>query len=496
MEINISNNINKIHEIQTEAISIGIFSDEDLINSSEITRKIDSDTIINLIKNDFQANIGQIIVLYNINNILAKRIILVGLGKKTKFSVDNYIRAEETLVKTCISHNISEYCSALIMRLDTNICKKTAIRNAVISIKNATYKYTETISEKENKKIRCFTIVTNEKDQEKIKNGADEGNYIANGISLSRKLADLPSNICTPSHIAKTAKELADEFDSISVNIMDYEQVYKLGMRAFISVAKGSKEPLKFIEIMYKSNKKNNKDPIVIIGKGITFDSGGISLKPSNSMHEMKYDMCGASTVIGLFKVIPQLKIDRDIIGLIPACENMPSGNSNKPGDVVSSMSGKTIEIINTDAEGRLILCDALTYAKKFNPDLVIDIATLTGACVIALGNVYTGLFSNNDEIAKKIIRAGKSSKDPVWRMPVDISYLDLLKSNFADLSNTGGASAGAITAACFLSEFAETYKWAHLDIAGTAWKKNNKGSTGRPIPLLVNFLIDINNGN
>lgn len=499
MKIIISNNINKIHEIQTEALGVGIFSDEDLINNSELIKNINNSTIIEIIKNDFHANIGNIIFLYNINNSLAKRIVLVGLGEKSKFDINNYMTAEESLAKTCISHNIKEYCSALITRLDVNkIDKEIAARNAIISIKNTTYKYTEEISNfnKKNKKISQFTIITNKHDQKEIENGAYEGEYIASGILLSRKLADLPSNICTPSYLAETAKKLANEFESITVNIMDHDQVHELGMGAFTSVAKGSKEPLKFIEIKYTSNKKNNKAPIVIIGKGITFDSGGISLKPSNSMHEMKYDMCGASSVLGIFKAISKLKISRDIIGLIPTCENMPSGNSNKPGDVVTSMSGKTIEIINTDAEGRLILCDALTYAEKFNPDIVIDIATLTGACVIALGSVYTGLFSNNDKLAEEIIKSGESSKDLVWRMPINSSYFDLLKSNFADLSNTGGPYAGAITAGCFLSKFAESYKWAHLDIAGTAWKKNNKGATGRPVSLITKFLIDIDNAN
>ncbi|WP_041862204.1 leucyl aminopeptidase [Candidatus Kinetoplastidibacterium stringomonadis] len=498
MEIIISNNINKIHEIKTEVLGIGVFSDENLINSSELIKNINNSLSIEIIRNDFQTNIGKTIVLYNINNVLAKRIILVGLGEKSKFDINNYIAAEKSLAKTCISHNIKEYCSALITRLEENIDKESAARNAVISIENTTYRYIKRISDFDKKIqiINQLTIITNEYDQKKIKNGAHEGKCVANGISLSRKLSDLPSNICTPSYLADTAKKLADEFESIEVNIMDHDQVQGLGMGAFISVAKGSKEPLKFIEIKYNNNEKNNKSPIVIIGKGITFDSGGISLKPSNSMHEMKYDMCGASSVLGIFKAIAKLNIDRNIIGLIPTCENMPSGNSNKPGDVITSMSGKTIEIINTDAEGRLILCDALTYAKKFNPEIVIDIATLTGACVVALGSIYTGLFSNNDELARKIINAGQSSKDLVWRMPINSSYLGLLKSNFADLSNTGGPSAGAITAGCFLSEFAESYKWAHLDIAGTAWKKNNKGATGRPISLITKFLIDIDNAN
>ncbi|AGF49153.1 leucyl aminopeptidase [Candidatus Kinetoplastidibacterium galati] len=498
MEIIISNNINKIHEIKTEALGIGVFSDEDLTSMPEIIRNIDNNIVIEIIKNDFQADIGKNIVLYNLNNKLVKRIILVGLGEKSKFDIDNYTIAEESLAKTCISNNIKEYCSALITRLSVSD-KAIAARNSVISIKNTTYRYMDEINlcNKKIEKITNFNIITNKHDQKEIKNGAYEGQCIADGILLSRKLSDLPSNICTPSFLAETAKKLADEFESITVNIMDHDQVCELGMGAFTSVAKGSKEPLKFIEIQYNSGKKNSKPaPIVLIGKGITFDSGGISLKPSNSMHEMKYDMCGASSVLGVLRAIAKLNIDHNVIGLIPTCENMPSGNSNKPGDVVTSMSGKTIEIINTDAEGRLILCDALTYAKRFNPDIVIDIATLTGACVVALGSIYTGLFSNNDELAAKIINAGESSRDPVWRMPLDKSYLDLLKSNFADLSNTGGPSAGAITAGCFLSEFAEHYKWAHLDIAGTAWKKNNEGATGRPVSLITKFLIDTNNAN
>ncbi len=282
--------------------------------------------------------------------------------------------------------------------------------------------------------------------------------------------------------------------------MLDRKQIEVLGMGSFLSVAKGSAEAPRFIVMHYKGKDvtkkvgKGTKDkgPVVLVGKGITFDSGGISIKPAGTMDEMKFDMCGAASVLGTFRAIAEIELAGEVIGLIPACENMPSGTANKPGDVVTSMSGQTIEILNTDAEGRLVLCDALTYAERFKPSAVIDIATLTGACVVALGGVNSGLFSSDDSLADALLAAGKQALDPAWRMPLDEAYQDQLKSNFADMANIGGPPAGAVTAACFLSRFTKSYSWAHLDIAGTAWRGGKeKGSTARPVPLLVQYLIN-----
>jgi leucyl aminopeptidase len=322
-----------------------------------------------------------------------------------------------------------------------------------------------------------------------MKLGLKHGLAIAEGVNLSKDLGNLPPNICTPNFLANTAKKLGRE-NKMRVTVLNQKQIEKLKMGSFLSVAKGSRQPLKFITLEHNKGPKNQK-PIVMVGKGITFDAGGISIKPSSAMDEMKYDMCGAATVLGLMQTVGQLNLPLNIIGVIPACENLPDGQALKPGDIVTSMSGQTIEILNTDAEGRLILCDALTYAEKYKPEVVIDIATLTGACVIALGHHVSAVYSNNQPLADELRIAGEVALDQVWQMPLWDEYQPQLNSNFADMANIGGRAAGSITAACFLSRFAKKYNWAHLDIAGTAWKSGKeKGSTGRPVSLLSQFLI------
>ena len=307
-------------------------------------------------------------------------------------------------------------------------------------------------------------------------------------MKLAKDLGNLPGNVCTPTYLADQARALAKEH-SLSVQVLERQDMEKLGMGSFLSVAKGSDEPPKFIILQHKGGSKKDK-PVVLVGKGITFDSGGISLKPGADMDEMKYDMSGAASVLGALKAAAMLSLPLNVVGLIPTCENLPSGRANKPGDIVTSMSGQTIEILNTDAEGRLILCDALTYAERYEPAAVVDIATLTGACVIALGHVATGVMANNDALARELIHAGETAYDRCWQLPLWDDYQEQLKSNFADMANIGGRPAGTITAACFLSRFTKKYDWAHLDIAGTAWKSGkDKGSTGRPVPLLVHFL-------
>ena len=329
----------------------------------------------------------------------------------------------------------------------------------------------------------------NKLDTNAIKLGIKEGHAIAEGMNLTKDLGNLPPNICTPTYLANQAKNIAKDFKMKST-ILSQKQIEKLKMGSFLSVAKGSRLEPKFIIIEHNKGKKSSK-PVVLVGKGITFDSGGISLKPGAAMDEMKYDMCGAATVLGVMKTIGLLNLPLNVVGLIPACENMPDGLAVKPGDIVTSMSGQTIEILNTDAEGRLVLCDALTYAERYKPETVIDIATLTGACVIALGHHASAVFSKSDELANDLLAAGKKSIDKAWRMPLWDEYQPLLNSNFADIANIGGRAAGSITAACFLSRFTKKYSWAHIDIAGTAWNSGaNKGATGRPVSLLSQFLM------
>jgi leucyl aminopeptidase len=334
-----------------------------------------------------------------------------------------------------------------------------------------------------------MTILENHSNEAKI--GLAQGIAIAEGITLAKHLADLPANICTPSYLAKQALTLALSYDSLKATILDASDMEELGMGALLAVARGSRQPPKLITLEYHGGDKNCK-PIVLIGKGLTFDAGGISLKPGAGMDEMKYDMCGGAAVLGTMQAVAQLKLPINVIGLVPASENMPDGDANKPGDILTSMSGKTIEILNTDAEGRLILCDTLTYAERFQPEFVIDLATLTGACLVALGRIPSGLLGNDDELCQDIISASEKACDSVWRLPLWEEYQEQLKSNFADLANIGGKDAGTITAACFLANFAEHFRWAHLDIAGTAWRTGpTKGATGRPVALLTQYLLN-----
>ncbi|WP_461519009.1 leucyl aminopeptidase [Porticoccus sp.] len=326
---------------------------------------------------------------------------------------------------------------------------------------------------------------------EAVKTSLVCGTAIANGINRARELGDLPGNICTPSYLATQARALAGKHPNLSCKVLTEKQMQTLGMGSLLSVTAGTEQPAKLIVLEYKGGKSGDK-PVVLVGKGVTFDSGGISLKPGAGMDEMKYDMCGAASVLGTLTAAAESQLALNVVGIIPTVENMPGGRATKPGDIVTSMSGQTIEILNTDAEGRLILCDALTYAGRFKPAAVVDIATLTGACVTALGSHASGLLSNDDELAGQLEAAGTTSGDRVWRLPLWAEYDKQLKSNFADMANIGGREAGTITAACFLSRFTKNYRWAHLDIAGTAWNSGaNKGATGRPVPLLMQFLME-----
>ena len=334
-----------------------------------------------------------------------------------------------------------------------------------------------------------FTLVCGKAQASDVASGLQRGAAIAAGVTLARECANRPGNHCTPTYLGEQARRLGKEH-GLKVEVLDRKAVEKLGMGAFLAVAQGSDEPLRFIVARYEGAAKS-QPPVVLVGKGITFDTGGISIKPSAEMDEMKYDMGGAASVLGTLRAIAEIKPKLNVIGLIPSCDNMPSGKAVKPGDVVTSLSGQTIEILNTDAEGRLILCDALTYAERFKPAVVVDVATLTGACVIALGHHRSGLFTADDALAAELLNAGDAALDPCWRMPLDEEYDEGLKSNFADMGNVGGRAGGAITAAMFLKRYTAKYRWAHLDIAGTAWKSGAaKGSTGRPVGLLTHFVL------
>ncbi len=363
-----------------------------------------------------------------------------------------------------------------------------SVEAALTAVFDASYVYTATKpSAKASQIKRCVLGVP----QAKASQGAFErARARCLGVALAREWGNRPANHATPTHLAQVATELA-RHKRVTCQVMGPKEVAKLGMGSFMAVAQGSEQSLKFIVLHYNGAAKSQA-PTVLVGKGITCDTGGISLKPGPGMDEMKFDMCGAASVLGTFRALAELQPALNVVGLIPTCENMPDGRALKPGDVVTSMSGQTIEVLNTDAEGRLILCDALTYAERFKPRAVIDIATLTGACVIALGHVRSGMYATDDALARALERAGEAALDPCWRMPLDDEYAEGLKSHFADVANVADRAAGSVTAAKFLQRFAGKFPWAHLDIAGTAWKSGGaKGATGRPVGLLLNYLLD-----
>jgi leucyl aminopeptidase len=345
-------------------------------------------------------------------------------------------------------------------------------------------------SEDNGTALRRMALSVDRAAQKHAAAGLERGLAVAHGMSLAKDLGNLPPNVCTPSYLAAQARELAQHY-RMKITVLERADMQRLGMHTLLSVAQGSAQPPKFIVLEHRGGPKTMK-PVALVGKGITFDTGGISIKPAAEMDEMKFDMCGAASVLGTLKAVGEMKLPINVVGVVPTTENMPGGRATRPGDIVKSLSGQTVEILNTDAEGRLILCDALTYVERFEPAAVIDIATLTGACVIALGHVASGLFANDDALAREVASAGEVSYDRVWHMPLWADYQEQLKSNFADFANIGGRPAGAVTAACFLARFAGKFKWAHLDIAGTAWKSGKeKGATGRPVPLLTEFLVN-----
>ncbi|HOE43898.1 MAG TPA: leucyl aminopeptidase, partial [Rhodoferax sp.] len=364
------------------------------------------------------------------------------------------------------------------------------VRVAVTTLADASYVYTTTKSEAEGRSIQKASFVLPE--DEGLRAGFGMAVAAVTGIEFAKEWGNRPANHATPAKLAQAARSLA-KLPRIKCKVLGPKDVAKLGMGAFEAVAQGSDEPLRFIELAYNGAGKSSP-PVVLVGKGISFDSGGISIKPAAEMDEMKFDMCGAASVLGVFRALADLQPDINVVGLIPACENLPSGRAVKPGDVVTSMSGQTIEVLNTDAEGRLVLCDALTFAEQFKPRVVLDIATLTGACVIALGGVRSGFFTTDQSLSAALLSAGDSSNDLCWPMPLDDEYAEGLKSNFADVANVAGRTGGAITAAKFLQRFTGKYVWAHLDIAGTAWKGGTtKGATGRPVGLLLDYLMAMN---
>lgn len=478
---------------RSACVVVGIFESRKLTLPAELLDKASGGYISDIIRRgDMEGKAGSTLLLHNVPATLCDRILLVGLGKEKDFKEKEFAASVRTTVKVL---NETGAFDASIFLTELTVRKRSIawrVRQTAIIALDATYKFDQFKSKKEEirRPLRKLTLSVERRNElAPAEEALAQGIAIAEGMAMTKTLGNLPPNICHPTYLAEQAQEMAEEF-KLGCEILERADMEKLGMGSLLSVARGSHQPPKLIVLTHQGGKAGDK-PIVLVGKGVTFDTGGISLKPGADMDEMKYDMCGAASVLGAMRAVARMALPINLTVVVPATENMPGGNASRPGDIVTSMSGQTIEILNTDAEGRLILCDALTYAERFEPDTVIDVATLTGACVVALGSVATGLFANKDGLARDLLDAGEEANDRAWHMPLWDDYQELLKSPFADMANIGGRYGGAIAAACFLSRFTKKFEWAHLDIAGTAWKSGaDKGATGRPVPMLTHYLL------
>jgi leucyl aminopeptidase len=479
---------------RSACVVVGVFDNRKLSLSAELIDRASNGYVSEIIRRgDMEGKLGATLLLHNVRGTLADRVLLVGLGKERDFRDKEFRQAIRSAVK--LLNETGSY-EAVIYLTEEKVKRREVawrVEHAVAVAMDAVYRFDQMKSTpaEVRRPLRKLTLsVPQRSDLAAGEAAAARGLAISHGIEFAKDLGNLPGNVCTPSYLGERALELAREFPDIKATVLERPEIEQLGMGSFLSVTNGSEQPPRFIVLEYDQSQRKQR-PTVIVGKGITFDTGGISLKPALDMDHMKYDMCGAASVFGTFRAIAELKPKINVVGLIPTCENMPSGRATKPGDIVKSMSGQTIEILNTDAEGRLILADALTYAERYEPEAVVDIATLTGAMVISLGHIAAGLFSNSDALARALIGAGDDAYDRVWQLPLWEDYQEGLSSNFADFANVAGRAGGSITAACFLSRFAKKYDWAHLDIAGVAYREGKeKGATGRPVPLLTTWLL------
>ncbi len=479
---------------RTPCLVLGIFSRRRLSDAAKAVDRASQGFLTGILKKgDMDGEPGQTLMLYDLPGALCERVLLVGCGKESEYDRARHSEAVGKAVSALNSGHAIEAILCLPALQSAAADRYTQLRDAVIKSSEAVYRFDQCKSDPKPPKRplkRLTLLVTDRKDLKSAQKAVAHGQAIAHGIRLAKDLGNMPGNICTPTHLAEQARRLGRKSSKLKVKVLDEKQMAGLKMGALLSVSRGSRQPAKLIVMEYRGGAPKSR-PVVLVGKGLTFDAGGISIKPSPAMDEMKYDMCGGASVLGTLAACANLELPINVVGIVPASENLPDGDANKPGDIVTSMSGQTIEILNTDAEGRLILCDALTYSERFNPAIVIDIATLTGACVIALGSHATGLLSNDDALADEILSAGEACNDKAWRLPLWEEYQKQLDSNFADMANIGGKGAGTITAACFLSRFTKKQKWAHLDIAGSAWHSGaNKGATGRPVALLTHLLL------
>jgi leucyl aminopeptidase len=473
---------------KTGCVVLGVYAEKELTAPA---RRVDqrSKGALKRALSDLSGKVGSTLMLRSLPNVAAERVLLVGLGARKEFGESAYRDAVRAAANALRDTGAKD---AALFIADVKVGSRPLswnVRQAMLATREAFYRFDELKSQKKAPAPALTKLTLPISSSSQLEQALAEAAATADGTDLARTLGNLPSNICTPSYLAEQAKKLAREF-KLDVEVLERKDMEKLGMGALLAVTRASHEPPKLIVLRYHGAAKGRK-PLVFVGKGITFDTGGISLKPAGEMDEMKFDMSGAGSVLGAMRALAGMKAPVNVVGVIPTCENMPGGHAIKPGDVVTTLSGQTVEILNTDAEGRLILCDALTFAERYKPDVVVDIATLTGACVIALGHVATGLFANDQRLADEIRSAAEDAWDRVWQMPLWEEYQEQLRSNFADFANIGGRPGGSITAASFLARFTRKLRWAHLDIAGTGWRSGReKGSTGRPVPLLVRFAL------
>jgi leucyl aminopeptidase len=482
-------------DAKSNVVVVGVFADGTLSPAARAIDEASKGKLAAVIRRgDLDAKPGASLLLHDVPGVAAERVLLVGLGTREEFGDKAFRDAVASAAKTLASGAAKTAAVALAEVEVPGRSVAWRLQEASRLLADGAYRFdapraSKTGNQALERGARAITLLLAGTVDGELETAVRRGQAIAEGMALAKDLGNLGGNVCNPTYLAQTAQALGTEF-KFDVEVLERDDMEKLGMDSALSVGRASYSPCKFIVMHHKGGKPADK-PIVLVGKGLTFDTGGISLKPGADLDEMKYDMSGGGSVLGVFKTIARLALPINVVGIVAAFENMPGGNASRPGDVVKSMSGQTIEILNTDAEGRLVLCDALTYAERFHPACVIDAATLTGACVVALGSHASGLFANDDALAAELLRCGTDSGDRAWQLPLWDDYQGQLKSNFADMSNLGGRPAGAVTAALFLSHFAKAYKWAHLDIAGTASVSGDaKGSTGRPVPLLAEFLI------
>jgi leucyl aminopeptidase len=476
-----------------DCVIVGVYENGKLgVGARDIDESTNGAVARNIKSRDISGTLGQCTVLHDLSGVRAARVAVVGLGKAGSFGAAQFRRALTAAMQT-ISRTKSQLVFNCLTLEPVDGCDAYYLaRHTAETIGDAVYRFTTMKSGKQPPAMPLKKVgiaIAKRGDAARASKGADHGDAVAAGVALAKDLGNLPANVCTPTYVARTAQKLAKQHKNLQTRVLNETEMKRLGMHSLLSVTAGTDEPARMIVMQYKG--KPGQKPVVLVGKGVTFDSGGISLKPGPGMDEMKFDMCGAASVIGTMLAVAKLQLPINLNVVVPAVENLPSGVATKPGDIVKSMSGQTIEILNTDAEGRLILCDALTYSRRFKPDTIIDVATLTGACVIALGHHRTAVMSMDEGLADEIVAAGVAAEDRGWPMPLAEEYGEQLQSNFADFANVGGRDGGAITAGYFLSKFTDGMKWAHLDIAGTAWKTGKqKGATGRPVPMLTQFVL------